>query len=173
MVLTLSLFQPEPELGFKDAYEATHAPVASDTSNPEPSSVKVEIYPVTVPPRFFSREEEPRTEYVTDDETTEGQGGQTATVAPKLVPQTIDNPPSPGPLISVLATLIFLAIVIFIIQVRSISKWRGKPEVNYSVLFDHLINLVNFQAARGITGCVAGVSSVINSFRGTYVPQWH
>ena len=122
MVLTLFVFQPQLGLGSKE-YEVTAAPEVSKPSYPELTSVRMQTIPVTLLPKLFPIEEEPRTDYVTDDKTTEGQGGQLATLAPRLVPETIEKPPGPGPLISVLITLIFLAIVIFIIQVRLIMMF--------------------------------------------------
>jgi hypothetical protein len=123
VVLISSSFQPELGLGSNE-YEVTEPPVASKTDNPELTSVRLfpgKTYPVTFPPRFFPTEEEPRTDYVTGDTSTESQDRESATLAPRLKPETIEKPPGPGPLLSVLIALLFLAIVMFIIQVRLIT----------------------------------------------------
>ena len=104
----------------------TGIPEAAKTSSDGLTSVEVfptRAYPVTLPPKIFSTEEEPRTDFVTIDRTTEGQDKETSTIAPKLVPRTIEKPPSHGPLISILVSLVFLFILILVIQVRSIMMF--------------------------------------------------
>lgn len=123
--LTQSLFQPELGLGSAQ-YEVTDIPEAAKTSSDGLASVEVfptRAYPVTLPPKVISTEEEPRTGFVTIDKTTEGQDRETSTIAPKLVPRTIEKPPSNGPLITILVSLVFLFILILVIQVRSIMMF--------------------------------------------------
>ena len=124
MNLTLSL---QPEIGLESAqYEVTDIPEAAKTSSDGLTSVEVfptRAYPVTLPPKVFSTEEEPKTGFVTIDKTTEGQSRETSTIAPKLVPRTIEKPPSNGPLITILVSLVLLFILILVIQVRSIMMF--------------------------------------------------
>ena len=125
MELIQSLFQPELGLGSAQ-YEVTDIPEAAKTSSDGLTSVEVfptRAYPVTLPPKVFSTEVEPRTDFVTIDRTTEGQDRETSTIAPTLVPRTIEKPPSSGPLISILVSLVFLFILILVIQVRSIMMF--------------------------------------------------